>query len=237
MQNKIKPVNMIPTILLCLAANTVSAHNVFFDSPYVGVEAIQTNLNYKQGYGKGVYHTSPQDYNVFVGFKVNRCMGLGIEGGYEYQPARSKNVTLSDGDYPPGMAVITSPNSEHMNSKIKGEHPYLGVFLEADQRMLPSNKLKLQFLVGASYSHINARDTVTSINGTPANVVNNYSQYKFIPMAKIMIGHNITDNLGARLSLNYHNFTRFKINSMDGNGQIKLRDTLGVGLGLTYSLI
>ena len=96
--------------------------------------------------------------------------------------------------------------------------------------------MKLQAMLGVSYSNIKAQDVVQSINGISMNIVNNYSQYKFIPMAKIMASHNLNNNLGIRVSVTYHNFAQFNINAKNGgSGQLKLKDTFGVGLGLTYS--
>jgi hypothetical protein len=213
----------------------VFASGAFFNAPYIGAEVIQTNQNYKQGYGEGVYRKNPQFYSAFLGFKFNRCLGL--EGGYEFQPKVTKTVTLGQGQSEPGRGTIVAPTtSVGMHSSIKGYHPYLGIFIETDQPTFGLNKLKLQAMVGASYSRIKAQDVITSINGVPANVVNNYSKYKLIPMVKLIAAHNLTNNLGMRVSLNFHNFQKFKIKAQDGGtGEIKLKNTVGVGLGLTYS--
>lgn len=223
--------------LLCsLTTTALASSSSFFTMPYLGIEAIQTNQNYKQGYGKDVYRRNPQDYNAFLGFKISRS--IGIEGGYEFQPKVGKTVTLSAGQYEPGRSVIVLPTSNvRMNSHIAGYHPYLALFVEADQSITSHAKIKLQGMLGVSYSHIKAQDVVQSINGIPLNIVNNYSKYKFIPMAKITATHNLNNNLGIRLSLNYHNFDKFNINASNGGqGEIKLKDTFGVGLGLTYSV-
>lgn len=229
--------NILRSILLCSVTTTaLASSSSFFTMPYLGIEAIQTNQSYKQGYGKDVYRRNPQDYNAFLGFKLSRC--LGVEGGYEFQPKVGKTVTLNAGQYEPGRSVIILPTSSvRMNSHIEGHHPYIALFVEADQAFTAQAKVKLQGMFGVSYSHIKAQDVVQSINGIPMNIVNNYSKHKVIPMAKITATHNLNNNLGIRLSLNYHNFEKFNIQASDGGqGQIKLKDTFGVGLGLTYSV-
>lgn len=67
--------------LLCLTAPTVFVSSLF-STPYLGIEAIQTNQNYLNNYGNPVYKRNPQDYAIYGGFKFSRYFGL--EAAYEF---------------------------------------------------------------------------------------------------------------------------------------------------------
>ena len=61
----------------------------------------------------------------------------------------------------------------------------------------------------------------------------NISGSKVIPVIKISATNAITNNFGIRVSIDYHNFASIKIQNVDNI--VKLKDTFGIGLGLTYS--
>lgn len=199
--------------------------------PYIGIEAIQTNLNFKSGYGDGVFKKNPQDYSIFAG--LNFYKFLGLELGCEYQPSKGKNVTLTSGQSVPGLAPLGTGEFAVMSSTYKISHPYLGLFAETSTRGW-NTKFIFQGLIGASVSHVNAQDTYISDEFGPANITRYFKQTKVLPMVKLSAIGCVTDHFGIRLSVNYRNTSAFKINADAGQQQIKLKDTWGIGLGVLY---
>lgn len=226
----IKLKNIVLTAVICAVVPAAFAKNEFFSAPYFGVEAIQTNQNYKAGFGKDVFKKNTMNYNLFAGFKFYKF--LGVEAGYEAQPSANKMVQLVAGQSFPGGDPITTGHTFFVNSIISGSHPYLGIFAEIDQSYkFWFDSVKYQFLFGASFSNI--KTSFTALFYDEPNTAASYSAYsgsKVVPMAKFSITNNFTNNLGLRVSINYHNFAG--INIQDA---VKLKDTLGIGLGITYS--
>jgi hypothetical protein len=226
-------------IALCTTSSLACAHIPYFNAPYVGVEVIQTSQDYKQNYGKEVFKKNPQDYNIFGGFKFWRF--LGIEAGFEWQPKRNKNVDIGPGETLPGgdPTILTSGETAAVSSNIRGVHPYVGLFAELDQVYCCLGKIKYQALIAASFSYIKATDSLDSILGatTPGlPYVEDYAKHRIVPLVKLSAGHNFTRNFGARVLVDYRNTSEFKIKQTNGAGYLKLKDTWGVGIGLTYSL-
>jgi opacity protein-like surface antigen len=216
-----------------------SSHN-YFDAPYLGAEVIQTNQDYKAGYGKKVFKKNPQDYSVFGGFNFTRHFG--VEVGYDFQPKRNKTANLAAGDTLPGNLVLTNAGS--ISSSIKQSNPYVGLFGETTCHVSGMGKMKFAAMVGASVSHVKA--TLGSFNPaapavlTPAqaNASNlSFSKTKVVPMIKLIATYMVTDAVGIRVSGNYRNMASFKMHAREAGktGLLKLKDSYGVGLGLTYS--
>ncbi|HSX20104.1 MAG TPA: outer membrane beta-barrel protein [Gammaproteobacteria bacterium] len=235
LRNKALTLLFLTTFAPMAVANNKHCCSPYFRAPYVGAEIIQTNQNYKYGFGKDVFVKNPQEYNFFAGFRFSDYFGL--EGGYEFQPRRSKNVTLVAGQVPPGGDVIEQGSSFSLTSQIKGYHPYLGVFAELDQCAPRIGKIKYQALVAAAFSTITALDSVYAVDGTPLTPrVATYHKYRTGVLVKLAAGHTFRNHIGARVSVQYRNDSIFQIHSeQPGTAEIKLKDTWGVGLGLTYS--
>lgn len=220
---------------LSLTTTIALAGGSFFNAPYVGVEIIQTNQNFKNTYGKGVFKKNPQDYNIFAGFKFSKYFGS--ELGYEFQPKRNKDATLTGGDgY---IAGYTIPNGDVFtnSSNVKGYHPYLGLFVEAPQASWVGGKVKFQALIAASFSEIKGKSIRLTQNGDPDYIESTYSKSRIVPMVKLSATNNFNEHFGLRLSLNYRNLSQFKIFSQEDTtkGEIRLKDTYGIGLGLVYA--
>ena len=234
---------LMGALAVCAIAPLASAESsVHLHSPYVGAEAIQTNQDYKAHHGKNVFKKNPQDYSIFAGAKFNRHFGA--ELGYEFQPKKKKTIgagtsypipeedDLFDEGFETG--TVTSRTS------VKGSHPYLGVFGESSFGM---HRMRFQGMIGASVSRVKITNTILSKSGTaPADIVVGStmtgSKTKVVPMVKLSGIYDVTKNFGVRVSLNYRNLSSVKIKiDQDTTGKqlIKLRDTFGVGVGLTYS--
>lgn len=210
--------------------------------PYIGVEIIQSNQNFKFAYGDGVFKKNPQNYSLFGGFLMYKF--LGVEGGYDFQPNRDKNVFLGPGDYVPtsdGEGLIDDGSSYQGTSSYKSSDPYLSLFAQYKQNFKTVGIISLKLLIGASFSHVNAQTNLAASQGniTGSVSVRTYSISKVVPMAIIAITKEITPKLGVRISAQYKNMSKFKISSaqsaLDGSyPMIKMKDFFGIGLGLAY---
>lgn len=236
MRNKI-----IGAAVICAFAPLANAaSDIKYSEPYLGFEVIQTNQNYKSGYGKDVFKKNPQNYSFFGGFKFYKQ--LGVEAGYEFQPTRNKNAHLTAGQAFPGLTPVTGTNFLNTESSISNNSPYIGLFGEAKHDFKSIGLVKFQGLLGLSVTHVKARAAIVSNQtGTlsPANyaaTVSSFSKTRVVPMVKLMATFMVSNNVGIRLSANYRNMGAFNIKrSEGGNPQLKLQDMFGVGLGLTYA--
>lgn len=219
-------------VSISAATPLVFANNTdFFSVPYFGVEAIQTNQNYKAGFGQDVFAKNTMNYSIFAGFKFYKF--LGIEAGYEAQPKATKMTQLSAGQVFPGADdPILAGEEFFTNSVISGSHPYVGIFAELDQKYkFWFNQVKYQLMLAAAFSNIKASFTSLIYNEPYTGTsYSDYSGSKVVPMVKLSATSNFANNLGLRFSINYYNFA-----SMQLEHSVKLKDTFGVGLGVTYS--
>lgn len=229
--NMRKDYRLVIATTLSLMSPLTFAGEGLYRTPYVGVEIIQTNQEFKNSYGKNVFKKNPQDYNIFAGFKFSKYFGSEI--GYEFQPSRSKNATLTGGDSFVGGDTIDAGDTLITSSKVKGYHPYLGLFGEVCQSW-SLGTVKFQALIAASFSEIKASISTNTASGALLDI-SNYSKSRIVPMVKLSATNNFTQHLGLRLSLNYRNLSQFKILSQNQINEIRLKDTYGVGLGLVYS--
>lgn len=222
--------------VIALSAIAASAQAASFaDAPYVGVEAIQTNQDFKNGFGKKVFKKNPMDYSVFGGFKFHKQFG--VEAGYEFQPNKNNRPLLGAGDRIPGApSALTS--AARVESAYQTRHTYLGLFGEHKV----AQRLKLQGLIAFSVSHVKARTGVLTSGGATltlaqyASFVAKYSKTKVVPMAKVSATYMVTDHVGLRASATYRNMSAFKIKAASENAQeIRLKDSWGAGLGVTYN--
>lgn len=229
---------LVGVAVICAVTPAVYAKGFGVDNPYLGIEVIQTNQNYKNGFGQNIYTKNVQDYSVFGGLKFWRCLGL--EVGYEFQPNRNKTATIGAGGTAMGGSTTAVPLT--YQTSIQMHHPYIGLFAECDTCMYTLGKVKLQGLVGVSATHVKAQDAITAISGVPVTQsvynasLNTYSKTQGLFMAKLMATFMMTDHVGLRVSGLYRNTSSLTVNAQQGGTPaIKFKDTWGVGLGLTYN--
>ncbi len=223
---------LVGAMVLAATPLAFASSPVGFEKPYLGVEVIQTNQDYKTGFGDNLFKTNPQNYSVFGGFNFWRCLGL--EAGYEFQPRRSfGSTTLGTGSVIAGGAPIAGPVV--FNSYIENQDPFLGIFADTDKKV-GSGKMNFKALVGFSVTTVKANYTITDNIGLAVNLPRDFKKTRAVFMAKLTSSYIFCNNVGVRLSLNYRNMAAFKINANQApDRQIKLKDMFGVGLGLTYS--
>ena len=225
---------LISIISLCTITTCSFAAREFASDPYIGLEAIQTNQHYKAGYGKHVFKNDMLNYAGFAGFNFHR--NFGFELGYEIQPRKTKRVILTAGDSLPGMTKLTGSQSQGAQTSIKSMHQYIGMFAEFKEKLFYL-KCKFQLLAGVSRTTVKAfTSNDLSINGPIPPIVRSYDKTKIVPMVKFSGMHNLNENFGVRLSFNYRHMQKFNVRSNQSSlySRIKLKDVMGVGLGLVY---
>lgn len=227
---------LVGVIAISAVAPAAFAHMDHFNEPYIGVEVTQTNQSFKKGHGKDQFKKNPLDASAFVGFKFTQHFG--VEAGWDQQFKKSKNEAytqseeIEDEDGVPEVFAGTS----YPKWEVKGTHPYLGVFGEYKY-----HAWRFQALLGASFSKIKTKYTVTRTTGiVPPDMslgtTFSASKSKVVPMVKLAAMYKFTENFGARLSASYRNTSKIKFNVTDGNDDlVKLRDTFGLGLGVVYT--
>lgn len=218
----------VTALSLALISSTSFAGSNFFDAPYFGVEAIQTNQNYKSGYGKDVFKKNTMNYSIFAGSKFYKF--LGIEAGYEVQPTATKTTLLVEGQSFPGNPPLAAGSRDLSNSTVSGTYPYIGIFAELDKQLPVFRKVKFQIIAGASFANIKASYSAFILDDPILADYTEYSKSKVIPTIKLTATSCITTNFGLRVSVNYHNLSSINIDD-----DVKFKNSYGIGLGLIYA--
>lgn len=226
----------LASMVLFTALPAVASSNcgICLNEPYLGLELLQTNMDFKTGYGKGVFYKKPVDWNVFGGFKFSRNFGL--EGGYESTPKKGRQARLESSQMLPGGVSQSPGEFTSMESSVRVSHPYAGFFGQCNWRCMA-----IQALVGASITHLKARtailDTETGTLNQAAydNSVRTYSKTKIVPMFKLAGVYNFNNCFAARVSFLYRNTGSISaVAKQSGADTIKLRNTVGVGMAFIY---
>lgn len=229
--------SVVTITVIGMAPSMVSAAK-YFNRGYLGVEVIQTNQNFKTGYGDKIFKKNPQNYSVFGGFNFSKNFGL--EAGYEFQPNRSKDVTLVQGDYVPtynGTGLVTAGQQILSQSGYKISDPYLGLYINTMRK-----RFEYKALIGAVFTHVNAQYTLNVYNTgvyTPPTIFRTFSHSRLVPMVKLITTGFVTPNFGIRVSFQYINMGQVRITSDQLSSTntapiIKLKDSYGIGIGLVY---
>ena len=233
-------------IVLSIAASLVTG-SVFADisNPYIGVGGsfVTSNLN-KDDSAKIFAKNSLRNTNIRAGVEFFEVVG--VEIGLESQAPSRKNTDLVEGDKLPGAdKTLAASEAGTFNTKFKAVHPYMGI----TQEFNVIDKVHVNVLVGASYSMINARQEKAVVSSdsdevsdkllimddkAPASTVFEYSKNKVAPMMRVGLRQELTENV----SLNGNaTFRILNTTIKDKNNEasiLRVRNTLGFGLGLSY---
>lgn len=222
---------VLATLIVCAITSNAFA-DLCFHAPYIAVDATQTNQDFRNGYGEGIFYKNPQYYGVFGGFKFVK--NFGIEAGYEFQPSRDESYTIEPGTTFGSLAPTTGEFIVTQSS-MKFKAPYVGLFGEYQFPGLKA--LRLQGLIGASISHLDANVSLLADESGPITpaVVRTYSKTKTVVMAKLTGAYNFTKHLGLGVSIKYVNLRSLEAYpEQPSNALIKLNDMFGVGLALYW---
>lgn len=228
----------VSVLALCTFSPIAFTNEILtFNSPYIGVEAIRNNQNFKPGFGGKLFVQHTTSYNAFAGFKFTE--NFGFEFGYEFQPRRTKDSILFGPQQYIGQ-TLNADESIAIQSSYKLNHRYIGVFGDYSSAFnVGSDKLKFQVFVGASESKLKARTTISIVNGFVSNSSKNYSKAKIIPMLKVSALANLQRNVSLRLSVTYRATSGLRASSLETTQSpyiVKMKDSVSIGLGIICRL-
>lgn len=227
--------NNISKIALVAALSAISSANAetkAFDGTYVGIDAIYSNMKFKQNYGENIFSKKwTPGLNLFVGHMFNE--NWGAEVGYEAEKKMKSSNTAIAGEQLAGTKVPTNMIDLSFDSIIKQRHPYAGII----GKYKLFDNIFVSLMLGGSLSHISARYTYTASQSGPGPVgtVRNYSKTRLIPLVKGIVEYKFPNQLGIRGVLAWKNTSAIKMHCKESNNLIiKAKDTINFGIGVSY---
>ena len=221
-------------VAILSAASYSSAQASGPSSNYVGIDAVYASMKFKEYYGDNIFNKKEiPGINLFAGHMFNQ--NWGFEAGYEVDKKMKRdNVRVNSGQTVAGGLVAPLVGFENYNTQLKQHHAYLGVL---GKHNLFSNNVFASLMLGVSLSHIYAKFNMFD-DGTPATVdiTQSFAKTKLIPIIRATVEYKITDKLGLRALTTWRKTSKFKIIAEQANStaQIKLKNTINVGAGITY---
>ncbi len=231
---------IIPFTLACaLQVSSAIADNVDYDLSknwLFGINAIYSKTGFKINYGENIFSTKPAlGLNPFVRQMFNS--NWGIEAGCETYKSLKKTITIQEGNIVMGVLIPVGIRFVSYRTMIKHSHAYLGGigkinFLE--------DKNSLNLMLGMSLSNLNARYQVFD-SGLPGTVpiTHTFKQSKLIPIIKATFEHKLNSNFSVQALTVWKGMSAFKVKSKENPNapiEIRLKNSLGLGLGITYNI-
>ena len=205
-------------------------------STYIGADAVYASMKFKENYGSNIFSKKGiPGVNLFVGHMFNDNWGAEI--GYEVDKKMKRTETVKAGATVAGMYIDPNlVNYQSFNTSFKQHHAYLGAI--AKKNILNDNNF-ISLMLGVSLSHIQARYNIfaDSIPGVPPNATRTFSKTKPIPVIRVSLEHKFNDKFGFRALATWKKTSKFKMKSEerpDTNAQIKLKNTVNLGFGVSY---
>lgn len=221
-------------IAILSAASYSSAQASGSSSNYVGIDAVYASMKFREYYGDNIFNKKEiPGVNLFAGHMFNK--NWGFEAGYEVDKKMKRDsVRVNEGQTVAGQLVAPGLGFEDYNTHLKQHHAYLGVL---GKHNLFSNNIFASLMLGMSLSHAHAKFNIFD-DGTPAHIdmTRSFAKTKLIPIIRATVDYKITDKLGLRALTTWRKTSKFKIIAEQANStsQIKLKNTINVGAGITY---
>jgi len=198
---------------------------------YVGVDAVYSFMGFKTNYGANMFAKRAPGLNAFYGHKFNHIFGA--EVGYEAEAKRSRVAVVYVNDYAAGVQVEGVRHEAYI-TKLYQKHPYVGV--SASTAIKENNTLSM--LIGGSLSHIRAIYNQYADSAGATDLTRTFAKTKLIPMVRVSAEHHFNDQFGLRALCTWRNTSQFKIKTQENplaDSEVKLKNAINVGLGLTYN--
>jgi opacity protein-like surface antigen len=197
---------------------------------YLGLDILQTNYSTTDGYGRNIFAKNPLSFNFFLGYRFKENFFL--EAGYETTGTKERTIGGVNYGTLPGMLNRIIGGSYTINTKIKLEHPYIGVGFE---HSVPFFTGTSAFgLIGISATKIKA-----SLIGDNINMpCRSFNKRKVSPILKAGLQHDFTRNFGMHFIIAWHKLTNFKLKSNELPSsviEIRMKDGYTCGVGAIYS--
>ena len=224
--------------VVALAATSYSHAQAATDTgPYVGLDAVYSNMKFKQDFGGNIFaKKAAPGLNLFVGHMFHE--NFGAELGIEFDKQMKKTAKVNAGNKVAGCLI--DPNLLKFASyktTVKQRHPYLG-FIAKTNVLGDDNSVSL--MVGVSLSHINAQYNYfeSDLGTIDPSITRTFTKTKPVGVVRAAFEHKFNDNFGLRALATWRNTSQFKIKAKEKGANkdtmIKLKDTFNVGIGAVY---
>lgn len=222
------------------AAPAVSGHELF--RPYVGVGAQVLKLELDKAYGKPLFRGTVPGTTAFAGVRVGDFMG--IELGYNYF-SRRKEARLDANDIFPGtgQTVVQFTAASFIRYKtqtlIKDFNLGITGYLPLESIACAFNKTEMFATLGLSRTSVRMRlQEIEDPLGPIANArIDTFKQKRTIPIARVGLQQNITENINVSLFSEWKRLNSFKMKSPtnpNNNVELRLKNSLSYGLRVGY---
>ncbi|HEV2524393.1 MAG TPA: hypothetical protein VGU44_04595 [Gammaproteobacteria bacterium] len=223
------------------AVPAVSGHELF--RPYVGVGAQVLKLELDKAYGKPLFSRGVvPGGTAFVGIRMGDFVGA--ELGYNHFSRKRETVLGGQDIYPgTGRTVIQFFNSAFLRLKteaqIKDFNLGLTGYLPLEKIGCAFNKTEIFGALGVSRTSIRLRETiiVDDAGQVPNPQTHTFKQKRTVPIVRVGLQQNITENINLSLFSEWKRLSSFKIKSPTNpvtNFELRLKDSLSYGLRLGY---
>ncbi len=221
------------------AAPTAFADELF--RPYVGVGAQVLKLELEKAYGgplfnKGVIPGS----TVFAGVRFGDF--LGAELGYNYF-SRKREAMLGINDIFPGTGQPLGnfgPDWTRYRTRVLIKDVNLGVtgYLPLETIGCMFSKTEVFGTVGVSRASVKMHLQVLALSdgSTPSGAIDTFTKKKTIPLARVGLQQNITENINLSLFSEWKHLSGFKMKTQRAGSllELRLKDSVSYGLRLGY---
>lgn len=199
------------------------------------------NTSFAQGYGKNIYAKNPLMYGIFLGNEFNDRFG--IEFAYEAQRKKKQQTELTAGDQFPGNVVVAAGEYYVLETKSFTQHMQAALFINL-YTFKSKPHINIWSQLGASYTQVQAEQYVIDNEEDglplPADIEasrRTFKAWKLIPMAKLGINYEWTNNIGFSAMASWRQLSLLKVKSKEfpnGNTEIKLKDGISCAVGVYY---
>ena len=242
--NLLSKYNLIISFTLAcgLQLSPAIADNVNYDLSKnwsVGINTIYSKNGLKINYGENIFSTKPAlGLNPFVRQMFNDHYG--IEAGFEVYKNIKRTAVVDANNIAAGYLIPAHIVFQAYRTKIKHNHAYLGGVAKIT---FPGGSNSLDLMFGASLSKLNAKFNIFQdgalFPSRPRDITRTFKQSKFIPIIKATFEHKLNSNFSVQALTVWKGMSAFKVKSKESPNvttEIKLKNSLGLGLGVTYNI-
>lgn len=211
--------------------------------PYMGADAQIRRTFFVRDYGTNLFKKHTPQANLFLGTKIHEY--LGFELGYMPALAAHRNTTFESPTSLPGMEQPIIQGERLMyttTSRIGGINANLMFFVPVNE--------KNNFIIGLGVARLRAYFKIIQTgnhqdNPLPPNELAGerpeFVRKRCVAQAKVGMQHMLTQNMGLRALVGWENTRKFKpfypkalLGGLGDDYQLKLRNSLNFGLGITW---
>jgi hypothetical protein len=247
-----KKVNLLAATMTLASLNVAAASLAWNPTPYIGLSGQVDSMKFEERYGAPLFNRKLLSGGVFAGVMFNDYIGL--ELGYNVSERKQKIKRLCPGQYMPGSSFPV----ERRRSILFKTEMFLDAFNFGLVTFYPLNIFngkKTSLFCGAGGSIVRLRASQISLDDTGitpryehqrmrilamgSSVFKNRDK-KVIPYFRLGMQQEITERISLRISANWKMTSLLsKIKSKTAPTAIpklKLKNTLGLGMSLIYTL-